>query len=1821
MFLQCLAKNPDALKTRLLKYLLSVFLGIIFINRAYSQTITVTDANSTATNNITASPVRFGQTTIALFGFNVAVTGSATINEFHLTSTNGSSQNYFGNGKLYRSTSNTFNPASPGQQVGSVSFSNGNVDISSVNTSFTNQNYYFYLVADYNGQNGAVPSTIQFKFGSGYNGNSIVVTSPSNYNYNSFTAVSGINYTIADTGISFTDANTSGNGITQGSLRYSQTGIVLFGFGMTITGYTTINEFHLKSSNGNSGNYFGNGKLYRNTSSTFNPASPGTPIGSVSFNGGQVDITGLNQSYSTLTGQTYYYFLVADYNNTNGTAPSTIKFSFDNSISNGVNQSYPTYKNYNTFSTYVAGANFTIADNSLTLSDANTAANGITQGAIQYSQSGIVMFGFGLNVVGLATISEFHLKSTNSSSGNYFGNGKLYRNTTNTFNPASPGTQVGNVAFNGSDIAITNIGQAYTSITTGQTYYYFLVADYNGVNGTVPSTMQISFDTGTANSIVQSSPTNKNYTVPSNITGNNYTIASPAYTITDANTSANGITQGSLRYSQSGIVLFGFGLNVVGSVTVNEFHIKSSNSSSNNYFGNGKLYRNTTNVFDPLNPGTQVGSVAFNGADIAITSIGQVYNSITTGQTYYYFLVADYNNSNGAVPSTIQLSFDTGTGNSIVQTSPTNKSYTVASNTTGTNFTLAATSVVVTNLTGGITSGTLTSGQTGIVLFGFSMAVQGKNTISQININSSNNNLPGYFTNGKLYRSTTNSTFDPANPGTQVGTVTFNGNYANVNSLSESFTSLSSATTYYYFLVADFTVYTGTTPSTVQFNFTSGQSTTAIVQNSPTNINYNSIAVTGTNFTIDGTTITMTSANTTANGITFPTALPLGTHDVVIFGFGVTVKGVFTINNINFGSTAGVSSFFTNVRIYRSTDNVYSSNDTQIANIGTLDAGNKYYSGLNESFSSLTGQTYYYFLVGDFVTSNVNYTQTTAVNFTSGQGGAALIQNSPSKSYNTFNITGQTFSFILQYIWTGNQDQYWNTYNNWKDANNTALNPPPTDGSATVVIPSSVTRDPYTKKSLGTDNDANAINLKSLTIASGRTLHINNNDSFTIQKDITSSGTIVFDYTNYAYGDLHNQDGNATFTLVTGATSSVNNITIAKTSLSKTVTFNGGASFNITGSITPTTGTLVANSNITLKSTATSTASVATINTSNALITGSVNVERWITGGTGTTYRGYRLLSSPVNISNSTTGTGYIDLGYLNNTSNVNGLGALTGGPGGTSKGFSVAITTPAIYVYREDVDPSSSGTNAGKNKGITGIYSTGTTSSVDVATGTTTATSTNFQIPVGNGYIFYNIGSTAQPGNTATTSSPASYAITAKGYLNQGTITFKNWYTKANTLSYTGTLTSNQGFNMVGNPYACTLDLNSFYTDNSAVIQSSIFVLNNINPGQAYISYNASTGLSSDPHASRYIASGQGMFVQAKSASALTFKESQKAAAQQLSGNQLLMGIPAQEASISGFYMKVEQDSLINDYCGIYFDGDSDNFDSNDAVDLDGASPKVYMSSYTADGQRTGINSLSDYKNGKTVKLYVNATTNGLYKLKIEQIKNIDGIYDIWLKDNYKNDSLDLRSNDTYNFNIVRTDAASYGADRFQVIIRKKVLPPYQFVSLTGNMVSSGVNLTWKTQNEYDFTGFTVERLNANKEYDPLYTLQSDGSGIYSFIDKNPTLGINTYRIKQDDIDNKITYSTTVSVNTAQPNSSNSNVVVYPSPATSLINVKFANPLDGPANVIIVNAMGDIVSKQVFTQQQDVMDVSRLKTGVYFLRCTNVNTQKEVGSQRFIKL
>jgi sugar lactone lactonase YvrE len=783
---------------------------------------------------------------------------------------------------------------------------------------------------------------------------------------------------------------------------------------------------------------------------------------------------------------------------------------------------------------------------------------------------------------------------------------------------------------------------------------------------------------------------------------------------------------------------------------------------------------------------------------------------------------------------------------------------------------------------------------------------------------------------------------------------------------------------------------------------------------------------------------------------------------------------------------------------------------------------------------------------------------------------------------------------------------------------------PPNDGTASFVITGTNVPNPATASIY-----ALTVNATDKLDLNGQTLNVGCN--------IINNGTIT--NTSVTASNL-NFIGSGAAQTYTGSGSSVatfDNVTI-NNSAAGTVTITGGA-VSVKKSLTLTKGNLIIDNvgggALTLKSTATQSAYVAAIPAAYS-ITGTVAVERFITGGAG--YRGYRLLSSPIYGSTVSSNNVYT-LNHLKNSSYLTG----TTGVGG---GFDKA-GNPTLYLYRENMAPSNATFISGNFRGVNTLGTAPNYSYLVDGDG-----ASPFNIPVGNGFLFFFRGDrsiTTLTAETTTSYVPTNTTLSTSGTLSQQQVVVHTWYTPASAyLGYT-TATANtavRGFNLVGNPYASSIDWETFNTTTptSGIYGNNVgTTIYELNPATKNYDTYQKGGVHTN-NGSNVIVSGEGFFVQASSVTnpQLIFNESAKVATQS-TGLNLFMADRTSVAKVNStnidqhLRLQLAQDTINKDDIYIGFNSTATkNYVFNEDADYKTGSGVLSLASISGDHVPLAINRLP-LKKTDTIPLKVNAAATGLYKLNMTELQAIPMLYDIWLMDAYKKDSLDMRHNATYAFNIITADTNTFGSKRFSLVIRQNQALGLHLLDFAASKAATGAQIIWKTENEQNYTNFTVERsTDGGVTYTVIGSLASSAQGAYNFLDSTPLIAANQYRLKLEDYNGDITYSKPVVLMYANINAALKNAVnIYPNPSVSTINLSI-DPLSGAnasagqgttANINtvygikIVSNTGALIKSATTTQQNWQTDISALMPGTYIIQVVNNENKSVVGKGTFVKL
>jgi sugar lactone lactonase YvrE len=690
---------------------------------------------------------------------------------------------------------------------------------------------------------------------------------------------------------------------------------------------------------------------------------------------------------------------------------------------------------------------------------------------------------------------------------------------------------------------------------------------------------------------------------------------------------------------------------------------------------------------------------------------------------------------------------------------------------------------------------------------------------------------------------------------------------------------------------------------------------------------------------------------------------------------------------------------------------------------------------------------------------------------------------------------------------------------------------------------------------------------------------------------------------------------------------------------------------NITG-----TGVLTITSPLTftLKSDATGSASIGQVLATSIAGTGadSIRVERYITGGAG--YRGYRLLSSPVYAA-AITSTNIYSINYLHDHAFITGTS-------GATNGFDQA-GNPTLYLFREDQTPLNASFTDGNFWGISNITPNSHSTDSYSVTGGAPSTTNSLVMPVGTGLMFFFRGDRTTVNPFVPGTDPVATTVIATGTLNIGQVIVHDWYTPASAnLGWTNATanTAVRGFNLVGNPYASSIDWEQY---NTTTPTTGIYA-NNVGPmiyelNPATNNYDTyQKGGAFTNHGTNTIASGQGFFVMATNSTnpQLIFNESAKSTTQN-TGLNLFMATRADVASLNStntdrhLRLQLAENSIITDDTYIGFDPEASNqYVFNEDAPYKPGAGKVSLASISSDNVTLAINKLPFPRLVQTViRLDVNATADGIYKLNMTEVQNIPQIFDIWLIDTYKKDSLDMRHNPGYSFNLILADTNSYGSKRFQLVIRQNQALALHLLNFTATKAVNGAQTAWKTENEQGYTNFIVERSTNGVSFGALGGFASSALGAYSYLDTNPPVAADMYRLKMVDLNGTITYSNAVTLMyTNTDNVIASNISVYPNPASSIINLYInqnnnnlspglstlqilsTTPgLTSPQTttglqlygIKIISSTGSVITTATSSQSTWQNNISKLIPGTYIIQVIKNADNTLVGKSTFIKL
>ncbi len=184
----------------------------------------------------------------------------------------------------------------------------------------------------------------------------------------------------------------------------------------------------------------------------------------------------------------------------------------------------------------------------------------------------------------------------------------------------------------------------------------------------------------------------------------------------------------------------------------------------------------------------------------------------------------------------------------------------------------------------------------------------------------------------------------------------------------------------------------------------------------------------------------------------------------------------------------------------------------------------------------------------------------------------------------------------------------------------------------------------------------------------------------------------------------------------------------------------------------------------------------------------------------------------------------------------------------------------------------------------------------------------------------------------------------------------------------------------------------------------------------------------------------------------------------------------------------------------------------------------------------------------------------------------------------------------------------------------------PLTLVQFVGQQNTNNITCKWQTVNESNVNIFEIERSINGETFEKIGTKKAIGTtssnSFYQFIDESAyrlRTSVIYYRLKSIDNDGKFSYSNIIAVKIGEKQA----VIVYPNPATSVINVEVTNSTNNNTKntIQIVDYLGRAVyENQVTTAlgtQTYKINISNLAKGNYVLMVKN---EMDIKVTKFIK-
>lgn len=164
----------------------------------------------------------------------------------------------------------------------------------------------------------------------------------------------------------------------------------------------------------------------------------------------------------------------------------------------------------------------------------------------------------------------------------------------------------------------------------------------------------------------------------------------------------------------------------------------------------------------------------------------------------------------------------------------------------------------------------------------------------------------------------------------------------------------------------------------------------------------------------------------------------------------------------------------------------------------------------------------------------------------------------------------------------------------------------------------------------------------------------------------------------------------------------------------------------------------------------------------------------------------------------------------------------------------------------------------------------------------------------------------------------------------------------------------------------------------------------------------------------------------------------------------------------------------------------------------------------------------------------------------------------------------------------------------------------PVELISFRATQLKDVIDLSWKTASETNNDGFEIQRSEDGITWGKIFFEKGRGTtdlkNEYQYSDLDPLVGVNYYRLKQIDFDEKYEYSSIIAIDFLQKKLQ---TTISPNPFNDEVRIELSTSFTADTKVFIYNSLSKNIGSLIFEKNKtnQIFDVSYLKSGVYFFQ------------------